>query len=53
MINLIDVRKLVELWHLRRSEFWIAAGCLLGVPVLGSLTAVIIAFLLSAVDMVR
>ncbi|PZG19940.1 SulP family inorganic anion transporter [Nonomuraea aridisoli] len=53
VIRLIDVRKLAELWRLRRSEFWIAAVCLLGVPVLGSLTAVIIAFLLSAVDVVR
>ncbi|WP_326629905.1 SulP family inorganic anion transporter [Nonomuraea fuscirosea] len=53
VVRLIDVRKLAELWRLRRSEFWIAVVCLLGVPVLGSLTAVIIAFLLSAVDVVR
>ncbi|MFC5835368.1 SulP family inorganic anion transporter [Nonomuraea insulae] len=53
VVRLIDVRKLAELWRLRRSEFWIAVACLLGVPVLGSLTAVIIAFLLSAVDVVR
>ncbi|MCF6466825.1 STAS domain-containing protein [Nonomuraea sp. MG754425] len=53
VVRLIDVRKLAELWRLRRSEFGIAAVCLLGVPVLGSLTAVIIAFLLSAVDVVR
>ncbi|MFI6817614.1 SulP family inorganic anion transporter [Nonomuraea sp. NPDC050328] len=53
VIRLIDVRKLTELWHLRRSEFWIATVCMLGVPVLGSLSAVVIAFLLSAVDMVR
>ncbi|GAA2869637.1 SulP family inorganic anion transporter [Nonomuraea rubra] len=53
VIRLIDVRKLAELWRLRRSEFWIAVVCLLGVPVFGSLTAVVIAFLLSAVDVVR
>ncbi|MEV8634176.1 SulP family inorganic anion transporter [Streptosporangium sp. NPDC051023] len=53
VIRLIDVRKLAELWRLRRSEFCIAVVCLLGVPVLGSLTAVVIAFLLSAVDVVR
>ncbi|MFI0420750.1 SulP family inorganic anion transporter [Spongiactinospora sp. 9N601] len=53
VVRLIDVRKLAGLWRLRRSEFWIAVVCLLGVPVLGSLTAVIIAFLLSAVDVVR
>ncbi|MEV0618247.1 SulP family inorganic anion transporter [Nonomuraea sp. NPDC050404] len=53
VIKLVDVRRLRELWALRRSEFWIAAVCLLSVPVLGSLTAVVIAFLLSAVDVVR
>ncbi|NUP40369.1 MAG: SulP family inorganic anion transporter [Streptomyces sp.] len=53
VIRLIDVRRFASLWRLRRSEFWIAVVCLLGVPVLGSLTAVIIAFLLSAVDVVR
>ncbi|NRQ34629.1 STAS domain-containing protein [Nonomuraea sp. NN258] len=53
VVRLIDARKLGELWRLRRSEFWIAVVCLLGVPVLGSLTAVVIAFLLSAVDVVR
>ncbi|MGW0478068.1 SulP family inorganic anion transporter [Nonomuraea sp. NPDC003214] len=53
VVRLVDVRKLAELWRLRRSEFWIAVVCLLGVPVLGSLTAVVIAFLLSAVDVVR
>ncbi|UBU18270.1 SulP family inorganic anion transporter [Nonomuraea gerenzanensis] len=53
VVRLIDAGKLAELWRLRRSEFWIAVVCLLGVPVLGSLTAVVIAFLLSAVDVVR
>lgn len=53
VLKLVDVRRLRELWRLRRSEFAIAAVCMICVPVLGSLTAVIIAFLLSAVDMVR
>ncbi|MGW4791016.1 SulP family inorganic anion transporter [Nonomuraea sp. NPDC004297] len=53
VLKLVDVRRLRELWWLRRSEFWIAAVCLLSVPTLGSLTAVVIAFLLSAVDVVR
>ncbi|MFI6324999.1 SulP family inorganic anion transporter [Nonomuraea sp. NPDC050556] len=53
VVKLIDVPKLRSLWHERRSEFWIAALCLVGVPVLGSLTAVVIAFLLCAVDVVR
>ncbi|MEU9021513.1 SulP family inorganic anion transporter [Actinomadura sp. NPDC048394] len=53
VVKLIDVPAFARLWRLRRSEFWIAAACALGVPVLGSLTAVIIAFLLSAVEVVR
>ncbi|MEU6751266.1 SulP family inorganic anion transporter [Spirillospora sp. NPDC046719] len=53
VVKLIDVPAFAPLWRLRRSEFWIAAACALGVPVLGSLTAVIIAFLLSAVEVVR
>ena len=53
VVKLIDVHALRRLWRLRRSEFWIAAVCMLGVPVLGSLSAVVIAFLLSAVEVVR
>ncbi|MFI0366940.1 SulP family inorganic anion transporter [Actinomadura sp. 1N219] len=53
VVRLIDLPALRRLWTLRRSEFWIAAVCMLGVPVLGSLTAVVIAFLLSAVEVVR
>jgi len=38
---------------MRRSEFWIAAVCLLSVLALGPLRAVLIAFLLSTVDVIR
>jgi len=38
---------------MRRSEFWIAAACLLSVLALGPLRAVAIAFLLSLVDLIR
>jgi MFS superfamily sulfate permease-like transporter len=38
---------------MRRSEFWIAAVCLLSVLALGPLRAVLIAFLLSTIDIVR
>ena len=38
---------------MRRSEFWIAAVCLLGVLALGPLRAVAIAFLLSTIDVIR
>ena len=53
VLSLIEVHELEELWHMRRSEFWIAAVCLLGVLALGPLRAVAIAFLLSTIDIVR
>jgi len=53
VLSLIEVGELRELWQMRRSEFWIAAVCLLSVLVLGPLRAVIIAFLLSTIDVLR
>lgn len=53
VLALIEVTELRELFHMRRSEFWIAVICLVSVLILGSLPAVIIAFLLSAIDVVR
>jgi high affinity sulfate transporter 1 len=53
VLNLIEVGELRELWHMRRSEFWIAIVCLLSVLVFGPLQAVIIAFLLSTIDLLR
>lgn len=53
VLSLIEVHELEELWHRRRSEFWIAAVCLLSVLALGPLRAVAIAFLLSTIDVVR
>ena len=53
VLALIEVTELQELLAMRRSEFWIAAVCLVSVLTLGALPAVIIAFLLSAVDVVR
>jgi SulP family sulfate permease len=38
---------------MRRSEFWIAVVCLLSVLVFGPLQAVIIAFLLAMIDLLR
>jgi MFS superfamily sulfate permease-like transporter len=38
---------------MRRSDFWIAFVCLLGVLVVGPLRAVAIAFLLSTIDVIR
>jgi MFS superfamily sulfate permease-like transporter len=53
VLSLIEVRELRELWHMRRSEFWIAAVCLLSVLALGPLRAVMIAFLMSVIDVIR
>jgi MFS superfamily sulfate permease-like transporter len=53
VLKLIEVEELRELWHMRRSEFWVAVVCLLGVLVFGPLRAVIIAFLLATIDLLR
>jgi high affinity sulfate transporter 1 len=53
VLSLIEVGELRELFRIRRSEFWVATVCLLSVLVLGPLLAVIIAFLLSTVEVVR
>ena len=53
VLSLIEVGELRELWQMRRSEFWIAAVCLLSVLVFGPLRAVIIAFLLATIDLLR
>jgi SulP family sulfate permease len=53
VLALIEVGGLRALYRQRRSEFWIAAVCMASVLALGPLPAVIIAFLLSAIDVVR
>jgi len=53
VLSLIEVHELRELWRMRRSEFWIAAVCLLGVLAVGPLRAVVIAFLMSTIDVIR
>jgi SulP family sulfate permease len=53
VLSLIEVHELRELWRMRRSDFAIAATCLVSVLVLGPLRAVIIAFLLSLIDLIR
>jgi high affinity sulfate transporter 1 len=53
VLSLIEVHELKELWRMRRSEFWIAMVCFFGVLTLGPLRAVIIAFLMSVIDLLR
>jgi sulfate permease, SulP family len=53
VLALVEVSELRELRRQRRTEFWIALVCLAAVLAIGPLPAVIIAFLLSAVEVVR
>lgn len=53
VLSLIEVNELRELYRMRRSDFWIALVCLLSVLVLGPLRAVIVAFLMSTINVVR
>jgi len=53
VIKLIEVGELKELFRVRRSEFWIAIACLLSVLILGPIHAVLIAFMLSMIDLLR
>jgi MFS superfamily sulfate permease-like transporter len=53
VLSLVEVEELRELYQMRRSEFWIAMVCLMSVLVLGPLRAVIVAFLLTTIDVVR
>jgi len=52
VLSLIDVKGLRTLYRTRRSEFWIAAACLLSVLIFGPLRAVVIAFLMSLIDVI-
>ena len=53
VLKLVEVGELREFWHLRRSEFWVAAVCVISVLALGPLQAVVIAFLLATIDLLR
>jgi high affinity sulfate transporter 1 len=52
VLSLIEIDELREFWRVRRSEFWIATICLMGVLVLGPLRGVVIAFLLTTIDVI-
>jgi high affinity sulfate transporter 1 len=53
VLKLVEVGELREFWHMRRSEFWVAAVCVISVLALGPLQAVVIAFLLATIDLLR
>ena len=53
VLNLIEIKELRELWVLRRSEFWVAIVCLVSVLMFGPMQAVVIAFLMATIDLLR
>ena len=53
VLKLVEVGEFREFWHMRRSEFWVAAVCAISVLALGPLQAVVIAFLLATIDLLR
>ena len=53
VLKLVEVDEFREFWRMRRSEFWVAAVCAISVLALGPLQAVVIAFLLSTIDLLR
>jgi MFS superfamily sulfate permease-like transporter len=53
VLKLIEVEELRHLFRVRRSEFWVAVACLVSVLVLGPLKGILIAFLLSLIDLLR
>jgi MFS superfamily sulfate permease-like transporter len=53
VLKLVEVGEFREFWHLRRSEFVVAAVCAISVLALGPLQAVVIAFLLATIDLLR
>ncbi|MCS6879918.1 MAG: solute carrier family 23 protein [Oscillochloridaceae bacterium] len=52
VVKLIEVDEFRELRRVRRSEFWVAAFACVAVLVLGALQGVIIAFVLSLIDLI-
>ena len=53
VLKLVEVREFRVFWHMRRSEYWIATVCAISVLALGPLQAVLIAFLMSMIDLLR
>jgi len=53
VVPLLGIRDFARLWKLRRFEFAVAAVCFLGALLLGPISGVVIAFVLSLVNVVR
>lgn len=53
VVPLLGIRDFARLWRLRRFEFAVAVVCFLGVLLLGPIIGVLIAFVLSLVNVIR
>ncbi|ROS73848.1 high affinity sulfate transporter 1 [Curtobacterium sp. PhB130] len=53
VVPLLGIRDFARLWRLRRFEFAIAAVCFLGALLLGPIIGVVIAFVLSLINVIR
>ncbi|HLS46690.1 MAG TPA: SulP family inorganic anion transporter [Ornithinicoccus sp.] len=51
--RLIGIGELSDLWRLSRFEFGVAVSCLLGVLVLGPIRGILLAFVLSLINLTR
>lgn len=53
VVPLLGIGDFVRLWRLRRFEFAVAAVCFLGALLLGPITGIVIAFVLSLINVIR
>ncbi|MFM9033640.1 MAG: SulP family inorganic anion transporter, partial [Mycobacterium sp.] len=53
VVKLIGIRALRDLWRLSRFEFAVAATCFAGVLLIGPLAGIVLAFILSLINLLR
>lgn len=53
VVPLLGIREFIELWRLRKFEFAIGALCFVGVLILGPILGILIAFVLSLLNLAR
>lgn len=53
ILPLLGVREFISLWRLRRSEFVVGITCFLGALLLGPIAGIVIAFVLSLINLAR
>ena len=53
ILPLLGIREFASLWRLRRSEFVVGAACFAGALLLGPIAGIVVAFVLSLIDLAR